>query len=97
MDDFYFIPQQTGNARKLPLKIVTFCYHPNIMTEQSFLHLEAFLKKNYDKFGDFKKIVLKNRRLNFFDKLLKTLYFSMRHIKQKVSSSNTVAKTCTAF
>ena len=35
-DDFWFIPQQSGSVRKLPLKTVTFCYHPNTMTDKSF-------------------------------------------------------------
>ena len=29
-NNFYFIPQQSGRVRKLPFKMVTFCYHPNI-------------------------------------------------------------------
>lgn len=30
------VPQQSGMCRTLPFPIVTFCYHPNTMTEQQF-------------------------------------------------------------
>ena len=36
-NDFYFIPQQCGNMRKIYfVKIITRCYHPIIMNEKSF-------------------------------------------------------------
>lgn len=44
-NDFFFIPQQSGRCRKLPFKVTTFCYHPNIMSEVDFINLEIFLKK----------------------------------------------------
>lgn len=43
-DDFQFVPQQSGRVRKLPFKVVTFCYHPNMMQENDFLILECFLE-----------------------------------------------------
>lgn len=41
---FSFIPQQSGRVRKLPFKITTFCYHPNIMNETDFEELEEYIK-----------------------------------------------------
>lgn len=49
-NNFYFIPQQSGRVRKLPFKVVTFCYHPNMMKDDDFDVLERFLKKNAESF-----------------------------------------------
>jgi len=77
-NDFYFIPQQTGRARKLPFKVVTFCYHPNVMEDDDFDELEIFLKQNRLLFGSFDDIELKKRKLNIIDKGFRKLYF-FRH------------------
>lgn len=74
-NDFYFIPQQSGHAVKLPFKTVTICYHPNTMSEEQFVKLETFLNENSYKFGELK---LKKRKLSIYDKLLQTLYFAKR-------------------
>lgn len=72
--DFGFIPQQSGKARKLPFKTITFCYHPNIMEENDYLKLEKFLKKNHHKFfSDFPSI--KRRNKGFLDIVLEKIYF----------------------
>ena len=77
-DDFWFIPQQSGVVRKLPFKVVTFCYHPNVMDGRAFEALEDFLKDNKDKFVVYDRKLLKERRLNVVDKLLRWLYFAKR-------------------
>ena len=41
-DGFYFIPQQSGRVRRLPFKVCTFCYHPNMMDDADFYVLERF-------------------------------------------------------
>lgn len=74
-NDFWFIPQQSGKCRKLPFKLVTFCYHPNVMNEYDFQYLEEFLKKNINKFGSFKDIEFKKRKRNIFDYLINRIYF----------------------
>ena len=74
-DDMYFIPQQSGKVRMLPFKIVTFCYHPNIMEEKDFNILEDFLNKYSKKFITVKEIKLKKRKLNTIDNMLRKLYF----------------------
>lgn len=77
-DGFYFIPQQSGTVRKLPFKIVTFCYHPNTMDSDDFVKLERFIKDNNNKFINFYDITLVKRKLNLYDKLLKKMYFVKR-------------------
>lgn len=43
-DGFTFVPQQTGSVRALPLKTVTFCYHPNVMDDATFERWKRFLR-----------------------------------------------------
>lgn len=70
-----FVPQQSGQVRKLPFNTVTFCYHPNTMNEDSFEWLEIFLKQN--KFFEFPiNAVVRNPSL--LDKILMQLYYA-RH------------------
>ena len=73
-DGFTFIPQQSGKVRKLPFYTVTFCYHPNIMTEKDFEELETFIQRNKTKFKDY---VAKEttRKQSLVDRLLRKLYF----------------------
>ncbi len=74
-DEFWFIPQQSGSVRKLPFKTVTFCYHPNTMTDKSFEVLEAFFMKYSSSFVGYNRNVLKDRHLAFVDILLRKIYF----------------------
>ncbi len=77
--NFVFIPQQSGSVRKLPFKIVTFCYHPNMMSDQDFDLLEKFIQENRNKFiQDVSVLFRTKRKQNFFDKLLKYIYFKRR-------------------
>ena len=55
-DGFYFIPQQAGMVRRLPFKVVTFCYHPNNMGELGFKQLEDFIRRNKARFGSFRDL-----------------------------------------
>ena len=70
--DFWFIPQQSGQVRNLPFQTVTFCYHPNTMTDAAFEQLERFLKKH--SFITFSKDLLKNREITAVDRLIRHLY-----------------------
>ena len=76
-DGMTFVPQQSGKGRRLPFKLVTFCYHPNMMKEEDFFELEKFLKKNQKKFVDFPLDFCK-RRINIVDRILRALYFLRR-------------------
>lgn len=77
----YFIPQQSGNVRRLPFKTVTFCYHPNDMKGSDFKRLEDFLVKNRKRFGSVDSIELKDRPLGPYDKMLRFGYFTMRALR----------------
>lgn len=79
--DFYFIPQQSGTVRRLPFKVVTFCYHPNNMSEYDFKKLENFIKKNKFKFKNLSSILLRDRKLNLLDIVLRKSYFTIRKLK----------------
>lgn len=46
-----FIPQQSGQVRKLKFKTVTYCYHPNTTTDDGFDKLDTFLSRH--KFSEF--------------------------------------------
>lgn len=83
-DGFHFIPQQTGRARKLPLRVVTFCYHPNKMGVFDFNLLEAFIQKNSDQFINFDDLLLTHRRFNRFDSLLNWSYFAFRKVRTSI-------------
>lgn len=77
-DGFYFIPQQSGVCRKLPFKIVTFCYHPNIMEDDDFDRLEKFLELYGTSFVSVEQIKLHKKKRSLLDLILKKLYFIRR-------------------
>lgn len=83
-DNFYYIPQQSGQARKLNNKITTFCYHPNTTTDAQFEKLEEFLKKYHSQFISFDDIEFKKRKLSLYDKVLSGIYFSRRKITKLI-------------
>ena len=70
--EFVFIPQQCGSVRKLPFKVVTFCYHPNTMNEESFERLENFL--NNTRFISISDCYFTSREKKLIDKLLNQVY-----------------------
>lgn len=80
----YFIPQQSGKARKLPFKITTFCYHPNEMTNNDFEYLEKFIINNKDKIGKLSDIELYKRKKSIYDNFLIFTYFLIRKMKKIV-------------
>lgn len=75
---FFFIPQQSGQVRKLPLHIVTFCYHPNMMEDIDFDNLEQFIKSNVQKYVGISDLIMKKRRKSLFDMVLQEIYFAKR-------------------
>ena len=72
-----FVPQQSGPVRKLPLSMVTFCYHPNNMSENDFNKLEHFICGSIDKIIDF-PIKTITRSESLFDRVLSKIYFMRR-------------------
>ena len=77
-DGFFFIPQQTGTPRKLPMKLVTICIHPNTMDERSIAGLERFIIKNRSRIINAYDVQMQKRRLDLLDRLLKKIYFLKR-------------------
>ena len=73
--EFWFIPQQSGRVRKLLFSLVTFCYHPNTMRDEDFMELENFILNYGNKFIDYKRMILKDRKLNLIDRGFRCLYF----------------------
>ncbi len=80
--NFYFIPQQSGRVRKLPFNTVTFCYHPNTMTDNDFEILDIFLSKYGKSFSSVSEAI-RNRKKNIIDVLFKKLYFGLRMIRNR--------------
>lgn len=76
--EMYFIPQQAGAVRKLPLKTVTFCYHPDEMNELDFHKLEKFLDLHGTQFVSVADLELKKRPKTFYDAILSFAYFKLR-------------------
>lgn len=77
-NEFYFVPQQSGWARRLPFRTVTFCYHPNVMNDHSFIQLENFLKQHKNEFSKMSEIKLRQRTMSLLDRMLKWIYFVRR-------------------
>lgn len=77
-NEFYFIPQQSGRVRRLPFSLVTFCYHPNIMSDDDFQNLENFILKYRTFFVTTGQIFMRKRKKSPFDILLRKLYFIRR-------------------
>lgn len=76
--EFWFIPQQSGLARTLPFKIVTFCYHPNTMNSELYKGLEKFLANNQRNFIPYSNKLLKDRKKDILDKMLQKMYLSRK-------------------
>lgn len=80
LDNIRFIPQQMGLVRKspLPMKVITFCYHPNNMDESAFEELNKFLVKYHKKFKKFEDITYYKKKRGLYDRILNYLYFKYR-------------------
>ena len=74
-----FVPQQSGQVRKLPFRTVTFCYHPNSCSDNNFVKLEDFLKRQGNSFVSFStdRVV---RKENMWDRFLANMYFVRKEI-----------------
>ncbi len=79
--DFWFIPQQSGRVRKLPFKIITFCYHPNMMKERDYKILNSFLDKHRTDFINNYMDILNERHLGLLDRIIRRVYFARREIR----------------
>ena len=82
--DFIVIPQIGGHCVKMWIPgIYTFCFHPNVMGEDSFNALEVFLKPNSDSFLSFDELDLNGcKGKSVYDKLVSKLYFTYRKFRK---------------
>ncbi len=74
MQGITFVPQQSGHARRLPFKTITFCYHPNTMSDESFKELDLFMSKN--RFISFPLEISKKKK-GLISEILHFIYLKM--------------------
>ena len=81
--DFVFIPQQSGHPIKLLFGgIVTICYHPNTMNDESIGRLESFLKDNKKYVISFDEVDVENvSSKTTGDIILSWMYFLRRKLR----------------
>jgi len=77
---FTFVPMQSGRARELPFSLLTFCYHPNMMSDADFENAESFLLTHSKDFVDF-PTAQAERDYSIFDALESRAYFAIRKVK----------------
>jgi len=82
-DDFVFIPQQSGHPISLPFGgLITICYHPNTMSDESFDSLEVFLSEHKGDVLSFDMLDLSCvKGKSFGDRVLSSVYFLRRKLK----------------
>ncbi len=80
---FWYIPQQIGRPKSLPLRFVTVCLHPNCMNEKDFEELDAFLLKEAKKIISTNEISYKKRKRSVYDRMLNKMYFTIRKRKKR--------------
>lgn len=81
--EFIFIPQQSGHPIRIPFGgIVTVCYHPNTMTDDSFKKLETFLTSHKDQVSSFDNIDTERvGSKTIIDSIMSWIYFLRRKLK----------------
>lgn len=82
-EDFLFVPQQSGSARNLPFRTITFCYHPNVMNDKSFDDLERFIKEYRDLFVPIQHIDT-NRKKGIVDIVLWKSYQLFQYLRDSL-------------
>lgn len=82
-NDFIFVPQQSGHPIRLPFGgLVTICYHPNTMLEESFKNLENFLSSHKGQLISFDSIdTTKVKDKTIVDSMLSCMYFLRRKLR----------------
>lgn len=82
--DFVIIPQIGGHCVKMRFPgVYTFCFHPNVMSNESFEALDIFISKYKSQFVSFEDLDLKNcKEKSTIDKLLSFAYFTYRRIRK---------------
>lgn len=80
-----FIPVQSGRCRTLPVKCLTFAYHPNAMKDCDYITLENFIKQRINKFTNISTIDFTNiKSKNIYDIILSKVYFTFRRVRKMI-------------
>lgn len=87
MGPFLFVPQQMGRCRAVPFGTVTFCYHPNTMSDAEFDKLAQFLKTHRSRFRSLTQILNKEPRptKSLLDQFLTRSYFFLRKARSALA------------
>jgi predicted deacetylase len=85
---FNYIPQQLWDFKNKFFGTWTICLHPDTISENELKDLELFLKNKSIKsqMTEFKKIHLKKRGLNFFEKMYSTYFWTKYNFKYTIKS-----------
>jgi hypothetical protein len=82
-----FIPQIFWRLRKMPFGIITFCLHPNTMSDSDFFQLETFCKAEKNIFAFHDIYEFKPNMLHYFINMLyRIIYIITRYIRNKFTS-----------
>lgn len=81
--EFVIIPQIGGHCTKMIIPgCWTFCLHPNMMTEETIIHTESFIKENKANFIAFNDLNLRGiENKSLFCRCLSWMYFTQRKIR----------------
>lgn len=74
-----FIPQQINRLIRIPFGTITYCLHPNTMSDSDFFKLNKFLKNNQNRFVNFKDISFSN--ITKMQKLIQLFFNTAYKIK----------------
>ncbi len=82
--NFTFIPQQMGRCRPIPFGTVTFCYHPNTMTDAEFSQLAEFLSRHKQRFVSVEAVLKQpaEKGRTLADDVLTYAYFMARRLRR---------------
>jgi peptidoglycan/xylan/chitin deacetylase (PgdA/CDA1 family) len=81
--DFTFIPQISGHCVEFPFPgEYTFCFHPNIMSDDAYTNLESFLKEHAEEFVSFDELErYENKSRRLVDILFSWVFFRYRKLR----------------
>lgn len=82
-DEITYIPLLAGRIRRIPIRVATFCYHPNTMNDNDIRRMDEDIYRNLRYFTgvDFSDV---KRGYSITDKMLQKVYFRYRSIKKRI-------------
>ena len=84
-NDFWFIPQQCGELRALPCQVISGCYHPNTMNQESFERLERFIIRHKSSMCSASTLDYPRNEKDFYDRMLSEVYYGIRRIRKGIA------------